>query len=155
MSHIRLDWHLPLSLSPSYRWRSTHFNIVDYKFRFSNQYIWLENETEPFKCIFTFCHEMSVLTHMSISLMQQSKIVIYKSHRETHSISCNVQLFANEREWASFLIMLLFIIVNHQRFHLDGFSLSLFLVIWPRFVSFHFMLRVHNIHTYIINWIYL
>lgn len=101
----------------------------------------------------------SVLNYTSISLIQKNKIVKSKSHRETHSISYKFQLFAsewmNERE-REFLLLLLFIIVNHQHFHLDGWflllspSLSLLLVIWFHFVSFHFE-RVHSIHIHILS----
>lgn len=115
----------------------------------------LENEAEPFKMMrkmYLHFLQRDICTCTSISLMQKNKIVKYKSHRETHSISFNFQLFANERgrETASFLLLLLFIIVNHQHFHLDGFfssapSLSCHLV------SFRFTLCVYTTYVHILS----
>lgn len=103
----------------------------------------------------------SVLNYTSISLIQKNKIVKSKSHRETHSISYDFHLFASKRaSEREFLLLLLFIIVNHQHFHLDG----CFLLLSPSlsclsfgFISFRFTLSVYTQHThpYIINWIYL
>lgn len=95
----------------------------------------------------------SELNYTSIFVMQKNKIVKSKSHRETHSISYHFQLFASDRgrKTASFLLLLLFIIANHQQFHLDGcfFLLSLSC----HLVSFHFV-RVQYIHILSIEYIY-
>lgn len=106
----------------------------------------------------------SVLNYTSISLIQKNKIVKSKSHRETHSISYEFQLFASE--WTSerereFLLLLLFIIVNHQHFHLDGWFLLLSVslssachLVSFRFVSLWACTHSTHIHILSIEYIY-